>query len=245
MKPIALNMLSALGTDEIVSRSGVPISGMGGISNWKDAAEFLLLGAGSLQVCTAVMHYGFRIIEDLCDGLSRWMDSKGFQHDRRCDGQEPSSHLRVQGLRPCLPGRCPHQPGTMHQVQSLLRRLQRHGASMHRPGRAKMAQSFSPIRMTCERTERQARSTAARSRASARRIASAAGFAITSARWNTASRWSNCLPAGLRQPGMSFRRPSPAVTEDWDAMKAVPGRARDSYSLDDAAPDQERRNRHG
>jgi dihydropyrimidine dehydrogenase (NAD+) subunit PreA len=79
VKPIALNMLSALGTDEIVSRSGVPISGMGGISTWKDAAEFLLLGANSLQICTAVMHYGFRIIEDLCDGLSRWMDSKGFQ----------------------------------------------------------------------------------------------------------------------------------------------------------------------
>src|SRR5436309_16129191 len=71
-------MLAALGIDETVSGAGVPISGMGGISNWKDAAEFLLLGASSLQVCTAVMHYGFRIIEDLCDGLSRWMDSKGF-----------------------------------------------------------------------------------------------------------------------------------------------------------------------
>lgn len=78
VKPIALNMLSALGTDEVVASSGLPISGMGGISTWKDAAEFLLLGATSLQVCTAVMHYGFRIIEDLCDGLSNWMDSKGF-----------------------------------------------------------------------------------------------------------------------------------------------------------------------
>jgi dihydropyrimidine dehydrogenase (NAD+) subunit PreA len=78
VKPIALNLLSALATDEVVSRSGLPISGMGGISTWKDAAEFLLLGASSLQVCTAVMHYGYRIIEDLCDGLSNWMDSKGF-----------------------------------------------------------------------------------------------------------------------------------------------------------------------
>src|ERR1700685_1147500 len=78
VKPIALNMLAALGTDEEVSKSGKPISGMGGISTWQDAAEFLLLGAASLQVCTAVMHYGFRIIEDLCDGLSSWMDSKGF-----------------------------------------------------------------------------------------------------------------------------------------------------------------------
>lgn len=78
VKPIALNMLSALGTDAVVSKAGLPISGMGGVTTWRDAAEFLLLGATSVQVCTAVMHYGFRIIEDLCDGLSNWMDAKGF-----------------------------------------------------------------------------------------------------------------------------------------------------------------------
>ena len=79
VKPIALNMLSALGTDRVVHGSRLPVSAMGGITTWKDAAEFLLLGAGSLQVCTAVMHYGYRIIEDLCDGLSNWMDAKGTQ----------------------------------------------------------------------------------------------------------------------------------------------------------------------
>ena len=78
VKPIALNMLSALGTDEFVAKSKLPISGMGGIATWQDAAEFLLLGASSLQVCTAVMHYGFRIIDDLCNGLSNWMDEKGY-----------------------------------------------------------------------------------------------------------------------------------------------------------------------
>jgi len=78
VKPIALNMLAALGKDSVVGGSKLPISGMGGISTWRDGAEFLLLGAGSLQVCTAVMHYGFRIVEDLCDGLSNWMDDKGF-----------------------------------------------------------------------------------------------------------------------------------------------------------------------
>jgi dihydropyrimidine dehydrogenase (NAD+) subunit PreA len=78
VKPIALNMLAALGKDSVVGGSKLPISGMGGISTWRDAAEFLLLGASSLQVCTAVMHYGFRIVEDLCDGLSNWMDQKGF-----------------------------------------------------------------------------------------------------------------------------------------------------------------------
>ena len=78
VKPIALNMLAALGRDSVVHGSGLPISGMGGITTWRDAAEFLLLGASSLQVCTAIMHYGFRIIEDLSDGLSNWMDEKGF-----------------------------------------------------------------------------------------------------------------------------------------------------------------------
>jgi dihydropyrimidine dehydrogenase (NAD+) subunit PreA len=79
VKPIALNMLSSVANDAEVKRAALPISAMGGITTWKDAAEFLLLGAGSLQVCTAVMHYGFRIVEDLCDGLSNWMDSKGFR----------------------------------------------------------------------------------------------------------------------------------------------------------------------
>src|SRR6202171_567574 len=78
VKPIALNMLAALGKDSIVNASKLPISGMGGITTWRDAAEFLLLGASSLQVCTAVMHYGFRIVEDLCDGLANWMDEKGY-----------------------------------------------------------------------------------------------------------------------------------------------------------------------
>jgi dihydropyrimidine dehydrogenase (NAD+) subunit PreA len=49
------------------------------VSTWKDAAEFFALGCDNVQVCTAVMHYGFRIIEDLCDGLSNWMDEKGYQ----------------------------------------------------------------------------------------------------------------------------------------------------------------------
>lgn len=78
VKPIALHMLSELMCDPTVRKSGVPICGMGGIQTWRDAAEFLLLGASALQVCTAAMHYGYRIIEDFVDGLSNWMDDKGF-----------------------------------------------------------------------------------------------------------------------------------------------------------------------
>lgn len=77
-KPLALHHLSSLVADDQVMSYNRPISGMGGISTWKDAAEFLLLGSTSLQVCTAVMHHGYRIIEDLCEGLASWMDDQGF-----------------------------------------------------------------------------------------------------------------------------------------------------------------------
>jgi dihydropyrimidine dehydrogenase (NAD+) subunit PreA len=56
----------------------LPMSGIGGVSTWRDAAEFFLLGCGTVQVCTAVMHFGYRIVEDMIDGLSNWMDEKGF-----------------------------------------------------------------------------------------------------------------------------------------------------------------------
>ena len=75
VKPIALNMVSELARDEDFT---IPISGIGGINNWRDAVEFLLLGAGNVQVCTAVMHYGYRIVEDMIDGLNNYLDEKGF-----------------------------------------------------------------------------------------------------------------------------------------------------------------------
>jgi dihydropyrimidine dehydrogenase (NAD+) subunit PreA len=74
VKPIALHLVAAVARDREVQ---VPISGIGGISTWRDAAEFVALGAGTVQVCTAVMHYGFRIVEDLIDGLQNWMDERG------------------------------------------------------------------------------------------------------------------------------------------------------------------------
>ncbi|MHB1177307.1 MAG: NAD-dependent dihydropyrimidine dehydrogenase subunit PreA [Daejeonella sp.] len=76
VKPIALKFLTTLGQDATTRQ--VPVSGIGGVSTWKDAVEFMLLGATNVQVCTAVMTHGFRIIEDLCEGLNNWMDEKGF-----------------------------------------------------------------------------------------------------------------------------------------------------------------------
>jgi dihydropyrimidine dehydrogenase (NAD+) subunit PreA len=75
VKPIALHLVQQLASDPEVS---LPISGIGGVATWREAAEFLLLGSTTVQVCTAAMHYGFRIVEDMIDGLSHWMDEKGF-----------------------------------------------------------------------------------------------------------------------------------------------------------------------
>ncbi len=74
IKPIALRCVA-----DIAGAVRLPISGVGGIYNWRDALEFLLLGATTLQVCTAVMHRGFGIINDLCDGLERWMHAQGYR----------------------------------------------------------------------------------------------------------------------------------------------------------------------
>ncbi|MCX8505503.1 MAG: NAD-dependent dihydropyrimidine dehydrogenase subunit PreA [Alphaproteobacteria bacterium] len=77
VKPIALNMVAEIARDP--ETVGLPISAIGGVTTWRDAAEFIALGAGSVQVCTAAMTYGFKIIEELSSGLSQWMDSKGYK----------------------------------------------------------------------------------------------------------------------------------------------------------------------
>jgi dihydropyrimidine dehydrogenase (NAD+) subunit PreA len=76
VKPIALHMVGSIARQEELR--GMPISGIGGIGNWRDAAEFLAMGASNVQVCTAVMHHGYRIVEDMIQGLSDYLDEKGF-----------------------------------------------------------------------------------------------------------------------------------------------------------------------
>lgn len=76
VKPIALNMVQSIAVDPEIQ---LPISGIGGIGNWRDAAEFIALGATGVQVCTAIMHYGFRIVEDMIDGLNGFLDAKGMK----------------------------------------------------------------------------------------------------------------------------------------------------------------------
>ena len=75
VKPIALNMVAEIARDSETPE--LPISGIGGITTWRDAAEFIALGSGNVQVCTAVMTYGFKIIDELVSGLELWMAEKG------------------------------------------------------------------------------------------------------------------------------------------------------------------------
>ena len=85
VKPIALHMLGSLAREP--QFHGMALSGMGGIATWQDAAEFIALGATSVQVCTAVMHHGYRIIDDLISGLTHYLSSKNMTSVSQLSGR--------------------------------------------------------------------------------------------------------------------------------------------------------------
>ncbi|MTT30705.1 NAD-dependent dihydropyrimidine dehydrogenase subunit PreA [Terrilactibacillus sp. BCM23-1] len=89
VKPIALNMVAECARHPEIN---VPISGIGGISNWQDAIEFMLMGSTNVQVCTAAMHHGFRIVEDMIDGLNNYLDEKGLARAMDLVGQTVSKY---------------------------------------------------------------------------------------------------------------------------------------------------------
>ena len=72
IKPIALRCVA-----QIARATGLPVSGLGGLSTWEDSVEFLAVGAGTVQVGTAVMWSGYAILDGLAQGLSAYLDSKG------------------------------------------------------------------------------------------------------------------------------------------------------------------------
>ena len=84
VKPIALRFIAEMGHNPELK--DMHISGMGGIENWSDALEFIMLGAGSIQVTTAVMQYGYRIIDDLKSGLNYYLAAKGLQNIEQIRG---------------------------------------------------------------------------------------------------------------------------------------------------------------
>ena len=78
VKPIALRFIQQMRTHPELR--DFPISGIGGIETWEDAAEFILLGSSTLQVTTAIMQYGYRIVEDMKNGLMHYMEEQGVDH---------------------------------------------------------------------------------------------------------------------------------------------------------------------
>src|SRR5664280_1991300 len=76
VKPIAMRFVAELGQS---SEVGLPISGIGGIETWQDAAMFLLLGATNVQVTTGVMHRGYRIVESMREGLEDYLETLGLE----------------------------------------------------------------------------------------------------------------------------------------------------------------------
>jgi dihydropyrimidine dehydrogenase (NAD+) subunit PreA len=78
VRPIAMHMVAEIARDP--ECRGLPISGIGGIETWRDGAEFMALGAGTVQVCTAAMHYGFKIVDDMVDGLGNWLDERQMRY---------------------------------------------------------------------------------------------------------------------------------------------------------------------
>ncbi len=84
VKPIALRFIAELGQNPALA--DMHLSAMGGVETWMDALEFILLGAGSIQVTTAVMQYGYRIIDDLKSGLNMYLAEKGFRSVKEARG---------------------------------------------------------------------------------------------------------------------------------------------------------------
>ncbi len=85
VKPIAMHMVADIARDP--ETADMPISAIGGVTTWRDAAEFIALGAGNVQVCTAAMTYGFKVVQEMISGLTDWMDSKGYDSLADFQGQ--------------------------------------------------------------------------------------------------------------------------------------------------------------
>lgn len=85
VKPIALRFIHSLKSCERLRN--IPVSGMGGIETWRDAAEFLAMGCGNIQVTTAVMQYGYRVIEDMTEGMRLFLGAHGYKSVRELVGK--------------------------------------------------------------------------------------------------------------------------------------------------------------
>ena len=137
VKPIALHMVAEIARSR--ETAGLPISGIGGITDWRDAVDFLALGATTVQVCTAAMVYGFKIIDDLVDGLGNFLDQQGFALGARAGRQGRAERDRLAVPEPQPRGQGLDRPGPVHQVRALPHRLRGYGAPGHHGVRERRA----------------------------------------------------------------------------------------------------------
>jgi dihydropyrimidine dehydrogenase (NAD+) subunit PreA len=101
VKPIAQRMILEMSQNPVINGSrgkAVELSGIGGIETWRDALEFIQLGCRNVQVCTAVMQYGYRIIEDLTLGLQQYMAERGLQSLDAIVGEEVPKFVTASNL---------------------------------------------------------------------------------------------------------------------------------------------------
>ena len=131
-KPIALHMVAEIARDR--ETNGLPISGIGGITTWHDAAEFMALGSGNVQVCTAAMVYGFKIVEEMISGLSNWMDEKGYATLDDFVGKAVAQRHGLAVPQPRIHHQGAHRSGPLHQMRPLPHRLRGHLAPGHHQG---------------------------------------------------------------------------------------------------------------
>jgi len=86
VKPVALRYILEMAKNPIMKK--IQFSGIGGIETWRDALEFIQLGCRNVQVCTAVMEYGYRIIDDLVLGMQTYMAEHGIEHLEQIVGEQ-------------------------------------------------------------------------------------------------------------------------------------------------------------
>ena len=96
VKPIALRFIHDMKTNAVLSN--IPVSGMGGIENWQDAAEFIALGCETVQVTTSVMQYGYRVIDDMKEGMSHYLKQMGYSSMKELVGKALPNIVSPQEL---------------------------------------------------------------------------------------------------------------------------------------------------
>ena len=139
VKPIALHMVAEIARDP--ECKNIPVSAIGGIETWRDAAEFVAVGAGTVQVCTAAMHYGFKIVDDMIDGLERWMEQGALRPDRGFSRPRGQERHRLAVPEPQLQDHRRDRPGYVHQMRPVPCRVRGHLA----PGGRGPAQQRPPL----------------------------------------------------------------------------------------------------